>query len=92
MAAKKAYKVSVLLVERGDSVAALACHSEESCAVGRGASAGAAAERAIAALERGEGRDRAEAKALMREADDVWSADFKRQALGAAKTRRRRKR
>lgn len=91
----KAYKLSVVVVETAGGVSALACENESRCGVGRGSTVDGAVGGAVRALDRGDTVARSEAKELLQRADDVWSEDFKRQALsgsrtGVAKKKRRR--
>lgn len=90
----KAYRLSVLVVENGGGVAALACESESKCGVGRGQTTEGAVSSSVRALERGDTVAKGEAKEILRRADDVWSEDFRRQAMSGIRRSRvaRRKR
>lgn len=91
----RAKRISVLVVENGSSVSALACTSEERCGVGSGGNTAGAVGAAVRALESGETVAKSEARAILDRADDAWSEDFRRQAQRAAygsATRRKRRR
>lgn len=92
MGAKKAYRLSVLVVEAASGVAAVACRDSDTCAVGRGQSVDAAVAHSVAALEHGHTQSKAEAREILRSADDVWSEDFRRQALSEPPRRRKHRR
>lgn len=88
--AKKAYKLSVLVVEAPSGVAALACKGQDTCAVGRGQGADTAVAHAVKALEQGYTQSRSEARELLDSAEDVWGEELKRAAMGEAGPRRKR--
>lgn len=88
--AKKAYRLSVLVVESPAGAAALACRGQDTCAVGRGHGADSAVAHAVKALEQGYTQSRSEARELLDSAEDVWGEELKRAALGERRTRRRR--
>lgn len=92
MSKKTAYRLSVLIVEREDGAAALACRGADTCAVGRGASVESAVSSSVRELERGHVHTKSEAKELMRNAEDIWGEEFKRAAMGEARPKRHRKR
>jgi hypothetical protein len=89
--AKKAYRLSVLVVEAASGVAALACKDSDTCAVGRGQGSDSAVAHAVKALEQGYTQSKAEAKELLNSAEDVWGEELKRAAaMGGTDVRRRR--
>lgn len=85
---KKAYRLSVLIVEQPSGVAAIACQSADACAVGRGQSAASAVAHSVKALESGYTKSRAEAKAIIDSAEAVWGEELKRAAMGETHSRR----
>lgn len=88
----KAYRLEVLVVEspRG-SVQALACERETKCGIGRGSTPESAVAASVRALERGDTVTPGQARAIVDRAEDVWGAEFHRQALGGVKRTRRAK-
>lgn len=89
---KKAYRLSVLVVDASSGVAALTCRGEDTCAVGRGQSAEAAVAHSVKALESGYTQSKTEAKELMRSAEDVWGEELKRAVMGGVRRKRRGRR
>ena len=90
----RAKRLTVLIVENGSSVSALACESDQACGVGSGSSTERAVSSAVGALESGKTVSKSEARAILDRADDVWSEEFRRQALrgvGRSRVARRRR-
>jgi hypothetical protein len=85
----KARRLSVLVVENGSGVSALACESESKCGVGRATSTEGAVSASVRALESGRTVAKSEAREILDRADDAWSEEFRRSALSGSSPRRR---